>query len=137
MIVDSAVWIDLMSRRRGRAWPVLRRALDERSRVYIVAAILQEVVQGARDARELEALKGSMTGVPHLAVASGIAASLAAAELYARCRWAGLTIRSPVDCLIAATAIEHGEPILTEDHDFTAIRSVEPRLALIDVPLTD
>ena len=30
MIVDSAVWIDLFTRKRGRAWPMLRRALADR-----------------------------------------------------------------------------------------------------------
>ncbi|MBL8384578.1 MAG: PIN domain-containing protein [Burkholderiales bacterium] len=134
MIVDSAVWVDLFTRKRGRAWPVLRRALADRARVFAVPAIVQEVVQGARDAQELAVLKAGMARVPVLEAESGIALALAAAELYARCRWGGVTIRSPIDCLIAATAIEHGEPLLTEDRDFPAIRSIAPRLKLIDVP---
>jgi predicted nucleic acid-binding protein len=134
MIVDSAVWIDLFTRKRGRAWPVLRRALADRARVFALPAIVQEVVQGARDEQELKALTTSMARVPMLEGESGIALVLASAELYARCRWSGLTIRSPIDCLIAATAIEHGEPLLTEDRDFAAIRSIAPRLKLIDVP---
>jgi predicted nucleic acid-binding protein len=134
MIVDSTVWIDLFTRKRGRAWPLLRRALAGRARVFALPAIVQEVVQGARDEKELAALTAAMARVPMLDGASGIALALAAAGLYARCRWSGLTIRSPIDCLIAVTAIEHGEPLLTEDRDFAAIRTVEPRLKLIDVP---
>jgi predicted nucleic acid-binding protein len=134
MIVDSAVWIDLLSRKRGHAWPLLRRALADRLRVFVIPAIVQEVVQGARDESELESLKSIMTRIPILEGASGIAAALDAAELYSRCRWRGITVRSPIDCLIAATAIEFGEPLLTEDRDFAAIRSVEPRLKLIDIP---
>lgn len=134
MIVDSTVWIDLLSRKRGHAWPLLRRALADRLRVFVIPAIVQEVVQGARDKSELDALRSAMTRIPTLDGASGIASALGAAELYARCRWQGVTVRSPADCLIAATAIEFGEALLTEDRDFAAIRSIEPRLKLIDIP---
>ena len=51
-----------------------------------------------------------------------------AAWLYARCRWQGITLRSPNDALIAACAIESGEPLLHADVDFERIARVEPRL---------
>jgi predicted nucleic acid-binding protein len=54
-----------------------------------------------------------------------------AALLYARCRWQGITIRSPNDCLIAACAIEAGLPLLHADQDFGHIASIEPRLQLL------
>ena len=50
--------------------------------------------------------------------------------LYARCRWQGITIRSPNDCLIAACAVEAGEPLLHADRDFERIAAIEPRLRL-------
>jgi predicted nucleic acid-binding protein len=40
-----------------------------------------------------------------------------AAELYVRCRLAGITPRSSNDCLIAVTAIEFDLPILHRDLD--------------------
>lgn len=55
----------------------------------------------------------------------------AAGALYARCRWAGITPRSPHDCLIAQTAIEHGLPLLHDDRDFERIADVEPGLRLL------
>jgi len=54
-----------------------------------------------------------------------------AASLYARCRWRGITICSPHDCLTAALALEHDQPLLTLDRDFTAIAKVEPKLVLV------
>jgi predicted nucleic acid-binding protein len=51
--------------------------------------------------------------------------------LYARCRWRGITIRSPNDCVIAACAIEAGDSLLHADRDFEAIAAIEPRLQLL------
>jgi predicted nucleic acid-binding protein len=51
------------------------------------------------------------------------------ARLVADCREAGLhrAIRL-TDSLIAATAIEHGLPVVTQDDDFDAIADAHPRL---------
>ncbi len=51
-----------------------------------------------------------------------------ASLLYARCRWCGISIRSANHCLIAACAIEAGEPLLHADRDFERIAIVEPKL---------
>ena len=54
-----------------------------------------------------------------------------AAGLYARCRWAGFTIRSANDCLIAASCIELGQPLLHRDSDFDRIAAIEPALSIV------
>jgi predicted nucleic acid-binding protein len=46
---------------------------------------------------------------------------LQAAELYALGRRKGFTIRSGVDCLIAAIAIKHGLPVWHNDRDYELI----------------
>ncbi len=51
--------------------------------------------------------------------------------LYARCRWKGITPRSPHDSLIAQLAIEHRPPLLQDDRDFKQIARVEPALTLL------
>ncbi len=43
---------------------------------------------------------------------------LEAVDLYRRARRAGLTIRSGVDCLIAACAIRHRLTVLHHDRDY-------------------
>ncbi|MBU6417651.1 MAG: hypothetical protein KJS83_10840, partial [Xanthomonadaceae bacterium] len=68
--------------------------------------------------------------LPTLHVASPRRLHEAAAKLYARCRWAGITPRNGHDCVIAQTAIEHEVMLLASDRDFDAIASVEPRLHL-------
>lgn len=54
----------------------------------------------------------------------------AAAELYARARRKGLTIRSNNDCVIAEVAIEQDLVLLHDDADFEKIAIVEPRLKM-------
>ena len=49
---------------------------------------------------------------------------------YARCRWQGLTIHSPNDCLIAACAIESDEPLLHADRAFLTLARIDNRLLL-------
>ena len=56
------------------------------------------------------------------------------AHLVADCRAAGIhrTIKL-TDALIAATAIEHGLPVVSQDNDFDAIAQAHPRLAVARV----
>ena len=49
-----------------------------------------------------------------------------ASELYDKCRKEGLTVRSAVDCLIAALAIEYDLSLLQSDRDYGHIEKVSP-----------
>jgi predicted nucleic acid-binding protein len=51
---------------------------------------------------------------------------LAAAQIYREGRRHGFTIRSVVDCLIAAVAIEHGATIWHKDRDYDMIARYTP-----------
>lgn len=50
----------------------------------------------------------------------------AAADIYREGRRRGLTVRSTVDCLIAAVAIEHQTPVWHRDRDFRQIAQYTP-----------
>ncbi len=66
--------------------------------------------------------------------ADPIPVSEAVASAFARlvhdCRRAGLRPRV-LDALVAATAIEHGLPVVTQDEDFAAIANVHSALAVV------
>jgi len=47
-----------------------------------------------------------------------------AAELYRAARRNGLTVRSGVDCLIAACALRHALEVLHHDRDYSALARV-------------
>lgn len=62
------------------------------------------------------------------------AVMVAWARLVADCRAAGVTRTVRLtDALIAATAVEHGLPVVTQDHDFDAIASAHPPLRVTRV----
>ncbi|MBK6853585.1 MAG: PIN domain-containing protein [Burkholderiales bacterium] len=125
MLVDTTVWIDLL---RGRTTPAVARlkSLLARGEAQIAPVIVQELLQGATDARSLDTLSQRFTALPMLEPRAGGMTHADAGRLYARCRWAGITIRSPHDCLIAQTAIERGVGLLHDDRDFEFISGVEP-----------
>ena len=49
---------------------------------------------------------------------------LQAVTLYRRARRRGLTVRSSIDCLVAASAVRHGLTVLHADRDFPALARV-------------
>jgi predicted nucleic acid-binding protein len=79
----------------------------------------------------LRRLGSHFLALPLLEPRSGAATYVTAAELYARCRWLGITPRSPHDCLIATLAVEHGAPLLHDDRDFELLAEVEKKLKLL------
>lgn len=127
VLVDSTVWIDLL---RGRKTKVVRtlQNLLERDEAALAPVIYQEILQGASSAEALAELRSHFGSLPCLHPAEALTTYDCAAELYARCRWRGITPRSPHDCLIAQTAVEHGVTLLHDDRDYEAIARVEARL---------
>ncbi|PIV34299.1 MAG: hypothetical protein COS34_04780 [Lysobacterales bacterium CG02_land_8_20_14_3_00_62_12] len=128
ILVDTSVWVDLL--RQSATPPVARlRQLLLDGEALIAPVVLQEILQGARSQAQIERLRWHLLAVPMLPATAATHAD--AGALYARCRWAGITPRSPHDCLIAATVIEYGVPLLTDDRDFERIAEIEPALRLL------
>jgi predicted nucleic acid-binding protein len=65
-----------------------------------------------------------MMALPIVESPLGFAVVEEAANLYRAARRAGLTVRSSVDCLIAACAIRHDLEVLHRDRDFDALARV-------------
>jgi predicted nucleic acid-binding protein len=130
VIVDSSAWI---AHFRGSGSPAtirLASALKRRETIRLPDVVLMEVLRGARDTASFLRLERSLLTLPRFIPADPVHLARAAAHLYARCRWAGVTPRSGNDCLIACCAIEAGEALLQEDGDFIHIARIEPKLRL-------
>ena len=118
--------------RNRKTTPVARlRKLLELGEAAASPVIAQEVLQGATNPQAFGKLRKYFTGIPLLGTHRMVDLHIAAAELYARARWRGITPRSPHDCLIAVTAIEEDVPLLHDDGDFERLATVEPRLKLV------
>lgn len=128
MIADSSAWIEFLRGRRSTAARRLEAVLRQEEIILMPDVVFQEVLQGARDPQHFVRLQEQLEQVRPFASPAPRETARYAAWLYARCRWEGITLRSPNDCLIAACAVEAGEPLLHADQDFTRIATIEPRL---------
>jgi predicted nucleic acid-binding protein len=83
--------------------------------------VVQEVIQGARDERAARQLEEGLLALPLLEPQVDSELYLRAAEIFRAGRRRGLTVRSSVDCLIAAIALRHDAVVVHLDRDFDAI----------------
>lgn len=132
IIVDTSVWIDFF---RGKPTPAVLHlkelAAEQPGSIALVDLVLAELLQGVRtetDAARVEARlsKFDMFRLTHMADFR------AAAGLYRAARRAGITIRSTIDCLIAAVCIREDVPLLHSDRDFERLEQLTT-LAVVKV----
>lgn len=114
VLVDTSVWIAIL---RGEI-EVDRVAY----RSYLTCApVLQEVLQGFEDDPISHRYTGLFMNVPRLSDPLPSELFITAADIYRQGRRRGLTIRSTMDCLIAAIALDNGVTIWHRDRDFDNI----------------
>jgi predicted nucleic acid-binding protein len=128
-LVDTTVWIDWLRGKETGPTRALALLLEE-GEAALCPVILQELLQGAVNAAALRTLRSRFGALPMLVPLPPVEQHALAGELYARARWSGVTPRSPHDCLVAATAVAAGVPLLHDDRDFVTLARVERRLRL-------
>jgi predicted nucleic acid-binding protein len=119
LLVDTSVWIDFFRGREASHVTALEQALHAGDDVCVCGLILTEVLQGIRsdvDYRKTATYFKSLVFLP-----MSYPTFVRAAEIYRALRRDGVTVRRPMDCLIAATAIEHDALLLHNDRDFDPI----------------
>jgi predicted nucleic acid-binding protein len=119
-LVDTSVWVEVF-RKRSRLSLETLADMDE---VVTCLPVIQEVLQGFRDERAFQIARTAMFAMP--VVESPVRAAVfdKAVALYRRAKRAGLTVRSGVDCLIAACAIFNNLTVLHRDRDFESLARV-------------
>jgi predicted nucleic acid-binding protein len=116
IIVDSGVWVGYFNGVESTAADRLDELLGV-TRLAVGDIILTEVLQGFRDDAQYKVAKHTMTSLPVLEM-FGQAIAIRSAENYRSLRARGITIRKPLDVVIATYCIEHDLPLLFEDRDF-------------------
>jgi hypothetical protein len=123
VLVDTSAWVEYL-RGTGSARNVwVRQALTEERPLGWTDPILYELTAGARSRERARDLRSLLMRGPMFAVA-GLQDWEDAALLYRSARSRGLTVRSSIDCLIAAVALRTGNAILALDRDFGALAQV-------------
>jgi predicted nucleic acid-binding protein len=119
VIVDTTVWIDFFGGLESPHVSALESLIRNKHDISTCGVILTEVLQGIRKEKEYKATKERFDSFIFLPMTH--ATFVRAAEIYRFIRRKGLTIRKPIDCMIASVAIEHDIQLLHNDRDFDPI----------------
>ena len=122
LLLDTSVWIEIF--RKPAGFDIARiGGLDE---VVTCLPVVQEVLQGFRDEKAFRTAREAMLSLPCIESPLRLERFDEAAALYRAARRAGITVRSGVDCLIAACAIQNGVVVLHKDRDYSGLARVSP-----------
>ncbi len=122
VLVDTSAWIQVF-RKNSK---IQLESLVDLDEIVTCLPVIQEVLQGFREETAYRIARDSMLAFPM--VESPLRAEVfdEAVELYRLARRTGRTIRSGVDCLIAACAIRNGLEVMHVDRDYDALVDVSP-----------
>ncbi len=121
VLVDTTVWIDFFAARPTPEVAELEQLVNEGEDICTCGIILTEVLQGIRKDEAYERTLSRFD--TFLFLPMNRQTFVRAAELYRSLRRRGVTIRKPVDCMIASVAIGHDIALLHNDRDFDAIEA--------------
>jgi predicted nucleic acid-binding protein len=114
------VWIEVMR----KAKPLNLESHVDLDDVVTCLPVVQEVLQGIDREDYFRVAREAMWALPIVESPMGAEVITEAIALYRRARRAGITVRSTVDCLIAACAIRHDLTVLHVDRDFSQLARI-------------
>ena len=124
ILADSSFWISI---EHGRIR--LEDYLPSDQSVATCPTVMLEVLRGTRNAARYETARAMLLETDLLDSPTPRTRFEHAAQIYLKCRSAGITPDVP-DCLIAACALHYGVPVLSQDPDFDMIARVIPELKI-------
>jgi len=119
ILVDTTVWIDFFHGVQSPKVATLEQAIYARDDICCCGFVLTEVLQGIRDDKELVTTKRLFERLIYLD--DDRSTFELGASIYRELRRKGSTIRNSIDCLIAATVVQHGVAFLENDRDYQFI----------------
>ena len=122
VLVDTGVWIDFFAGKQTAEVDIVMSLLELEEALAFTGLILQELVQGCLNAADADAIEERFT--PFVELFPERSSYKLAAKIFRECRQRGFAIRSSIDCLISACALEHDCAVHHRDRDFAAIQKV-------------
>jgi predicted nucleic acid-binding protein len=119
VLVDSTVCIDFFAGRETIKVARLEECFQNGDEICYCGFVLAEVLQGIRDEKQLATVKRQFENLIYLE--DDRSTFELGATIYRELRRAGITIRNSIDCLIAATVVQHGVFFLENDRDYKFI----------------
>lgn len=124
IIADTCIWIEYF-RGKSTCSDELKR-LIQKGELVIAGPVVYELLQGAKNKKDLELIKEATRALPFLEVTHQI--WLSAGDLFFELRRKGITI-PPSDILLSAIAIENNCSLFTIDNHFEHIQKVRRHTA--------
>jgi hypothetical protein len=122
LLVDTSVWIEVFKKDSR----VNLEAIAPFDEIALCLPIFQEVLQGFREEHAFRTARAALTAFPMVESPLSVEVFEEAAQLYRKARRVGLTVRSSVDCLIAACALRHDLTVVHVDRDYAALARIAP-----------
>ena len=119
-LIDTSAWIEFLRKTGSNTNVEMRNVLTRRH--HICDAVTMEILSGARDDANAQSLKKLLSRAT--VIETKPIDYQNAASIYRACRQVGITVRTQIDCLIAAIAIRTNTPLLHQDADFIAISQI-------------
>jgi predicted nucleic acid-binding protein len=119
-LIDTSAWVEYLRNSDSVTCNEVDRLLNFEP--ALCDAIRMELLAGARDEQHVAQLEKFLARTTVIKTESIDYDN--AAAIYRACRRLGLTIRTHIDCLIAAIAIRTDTDLLHNDSDFDAIAQV-------------
>jgi|LSQX01.3.fsa_nt_gb predicted nucleic acid-binding protein len=132
VLVDTSVLIAFLKGQSSVKVSIFNEILSRDIPFGISAITYQEVLQGARDEAEFQTLKEYLSTQKIYFLEESTSIYEEASMLYFKLRRKGITPRSTLDLLIAATAITNNLALLHDDQDFDTMAAHIPELRILN-----
>jgi predicted nucleic acid-binding protein len=129
ILVDTTVWVDFLRGVDSRVSRIFRRLIEDEEDLCLTSLNVTEILQGIRHEPLYDETRRHLLAFP-IFQPEELSTYLHAADIYRACRRRGRTIRSTIDCLIAAIAMENDLIVLHNDRDFAQIAACTPLAVL-------
>jgi predicted nucleic acid-binding protein len=120
-LVDTSIWIDFLRGENSSERRILHKLIEDEEEISITGIILTEILQGIKEDEKYQKTRNYFLEFP-MYEPNGITTYINAARIYRECRNNGKTIRSTIDCIIAAICLENDLSILHKDRDYDIIQ---------------
>lgn len=124
ILPDTSAWISFFRDATDETGLKLRKLIELEADICLCGPVVTEVLQCIRSDKDHKKIS-QLFELPEYFVLDRAVYEYAA-EIYRGCRVKGFTIPSPMDCLIAATAITQDAHLLHQDRDYESIARCFP-----------
>jgi predicted nucleic acid-binding protein len=121
ILVDTSIWIDFLRGENSLERRILHKLIEDEEEISITGIILTEVLQGIKEDKKYQITKNYLLEFP-IYEPVGSNTYIDAARIHRECRNNGKTVRSTIDCIIAAICLENDLSVLHKDRDYDIIQ---------------